>query len=64
MVSQLLFSDQQLADLLALSRSTVWRMVRRGDLPQPIKIGSAARFRADEVEAALDRLTEAQRGRS
>ena len=33
----------------------VYRMIRRGEFPRPIRIGiRAARWRADEVEAWID----------
>jgi len=60
-MNQILYSDQQLAVALAVSRATIWRMVKRGDLPAPIRLGKAARWRRDEVQVAIDRLTSAQR---
>ena len=58
----ILNSDQNLARAPGVSRATVWRITRRGDLTNLIRLGTAARWRRDEVETARDRLTAAQRG--
>ena len=42
--------DTTLASLIDSSRSTVWRYVQQGILPQPIKIGGLTRF---DLEHAL-----------
>lgn len=47
----------QLTEALQLSRQSIGEMIRDGRLPAPIAFGkSAVRFRADEVNAALERL--------
>ncbi len=51
-----LLTIAQVAAALAVSRQTIYNFVRRGVLPQPLKFGCAARFREDEVIAALDAL--------
>jgi prophage regulatory protein len=33
-----------------LSRSTIWRLVRKGDLPSPIKIGRSVRWRESDLD--------------
>ena len=39
---------------LGLSRSTVWRMVRSGDLPAPIRLGgNSVGWHVHEIEAWL-----------
>ena len=57
----LLLSDRDVASLLGVSRASIWRRVADGTLPRPIKIGSATRWRRDELLAALDGETAVQR---
>jgi len=45
---------RELAELLQVTEMTIYRMVRRGDLPCH-SIGRAKRFRRDDVEAFLKR---------
>ena len=33
-------SDKQLSELLEVSRQTIWRWVREGSFPAPVKLGS------------------------
>jgi predicted DNA-binding transcriptional regulator AlpA len=41
--------------LLPLSRSTLWRKIRSGDFPQPVKVSSnAVAWRVDEIRCWLD----------
>ena len=58
----ILISDKSGASLLDLSRSSWWRRVNDGSLPQPIKIGGATRWRLDEVLAAIERISGAHGG--
>ncbi len=46
----LLLSVKQVAELLALSSRTVWRLVSAGELPEPVRIGRAARWRMEDIE--------------
>ena len=40
-----------LVELLSISRTTIWRMVKRGDFPQPICLGKRAKgWRREEIE--------------
>ena len=36
---------------LNIAVSSVWRKVKSGDLPQPIKIGGSTRWRRADIEA-------------
>jgi prophage regulatory protein len=48
---------------LGLSRTTLWRMVRDGRFPAPVKItGYAIAWRADEVAAWIDARPAAGKG--
>jgi excisionase family DNA binding protein len=42
------------AELLAISRFSVYRMVRRGDL-RPVRVGERLRFRPSEIDRYLER---------
>lgn len=47
--------DLDLAALLSVSRGTVWRWSRNGQLPKPIQLGPATkRWRLDEVLSYID----------
>jgi len=52
----LLLSVRQVSELLALSPRTVWRLASAGHLPQPTRIGRAARWRRRDVERFLGSL--------
>lgn len=41
------------AEILDLGVTTIWRQVRKGNLPAPIKIGDATRWRRSDIEALL-----------
>ena len=51
-----LLTIAQVAAALAVSRQTIYNLVKRGVLPQPLRFGCATRFREDEVIAAFDAL--------
>ena len=52
----LLLTDNAAAALLGISRATLWRRVKDGTLPRPLKIGGATRWRRDALLDAVDRL--------
>lgn len=52
-----LLTVNQLADLLAISRDSVYRLVRAGKLPS-ILVGDRIRFRAVDVDDYLRRNTQ------
>ena len=53
-----LVSDRQLAKMLSVSRATIWRRVADGTLPRPVRVGGATRWRLEEIEATIARLSE------
>lgn len=56
-----LMSIAQVAETLGVGKRTAWRLVARGVLPRPIRLGRrTVRWRADEVERALAELAEAR----
>ena len=49
-----LISASQLARVLGISNTSIWRMRSAGRLPKPILIGRLVRWRADEVSRWID----------
>ena len=60
----ILLTDAQVAELLGISRPTVWRYVHQlKDFPRPIKLSAGCtRFRRSEVEAFVDQRASEQIG--
>ena len=52
-----LLREAEVTALVALSRSTVWNMVRANRFPQPVRAGPrATRWRASDVETWIESL--------
>jgi excisionase family DNA binding protein len=49
----LLLKADEVAGLLSIGRSTLWRLVSAGQVPSPLHVGRAARWRRGELEAWL-----------
>lgn len=49
-----LLTVKEVAAMLGLGVSSVWRNVARGNLPKPIKVGSATRWRLRDIEKAIE----------
>jgi excisionase family DNA binding protein len=47
----LLITARKLAQLLGVSTRTLWRLRSAGQLPKPMRLGGAVRWRFDEVRA-------------
>ena len=46
-----MLTDKEVAGVLKLSRSSVWRLSRMGKIPQPTKVGlRAARWKKSELK--------------
>ena len=43
----------EVAKILDLGVSSVWRLARKGHLPTPIRVGGSTRWRRSEIEALL-----------
>ena len=54
---QPLLTTSDLEQLLKVDRRTVSRLVKRGELPMPMKLGGSNRWRPEEISAAIDRLS-------
>lgn len=48
---------REVATILKVSTRSVWRLVARGELPAPIRVGRAARWRVAQIEAWIDART-------
>lgn len=58
-----ILSNHDLRALLGVSRSTIWRLVRRGILPEPIEVSTGRKgWPSDEIDAWIDQRKAARRG--
>jgi predicted DNA-binding transcriptional regulator AlpA len=46
------FTDRQLAEILGIGRSSVWALVKKGELPPPECWGRSRRWRYGDVVAS------------
>lgn len=53
---RLLYPLQQVAEMLSLSRETLYRRIRQGLFPEPIKQGNRSYYRPEDVNAYLKNL--------
>lgn len=51
-----LFTLEQAAGLLAISKRTLERLIAGGEFAPPLKIGRSSRVTSEDVDAYLDRL--------
>lgn len=49
-----LLTDKEAAKFLAVSRTSVWNYVKRGLIPQPIKIGGLARWPLSDIQNVIE----------
>lgn len=50
-MSKQFYSDKSLATRYEVSRATIWRWVREGKLPNPVKINGSTRWRSEDLSA-------------
>lgn len=48
-----LLKAEQVADLLAIHVRSVWRQSSAGELPKPVRIGGATRWRLADIKAFI-----------
>lgn len=53
MHTEYLLTIDEAADRLRVHRSYIYKLINAGVLPQPIKLGRAARFKASELDKAI-----------
>lgn len=46
-----LLTVKQVSELVGLGKSTIWGQVRKGNFPEPIRIGRSTRWRRADLEA-------------
>ncbi|KQV39170.1 MULTISPECIES: helix-turn-helix domain-containing protein [unclassified Rhizobium] len=49
-----LLTDKEVAEIFQVHRATIWRRVKDGTLPRPIRMGTISRFPQSEIIAALE----------
>ncbi len=49
-----LLNVSEVAELLSLGKSSIWRHVSNGTLPKPIKICGATRWRKSDIETFIE----------
>lgn len=49
-----LISAEDLASRLSISQRTLWRLLERGQLPHPLRLGGSVRWRADELRQWIE----------
>jgi len=59
---QQLMTIAEVSSELRLGKSTVWRLVRAGALPKPIRIGGSTRWIQSEIEEFIRSTVEKSRG--
>ena len=47
----LLIPAEKVAELMAISKRTLWRLLSAGKCPEPIRLGSVVRWNRDELES-------------
>jgi len=50
MMNRRLLKAAECAEILAVGRSTLWRLHAAGKLPRPLRIGGATRWRGEEIK--------------
>ncbi|WP_107675411.1 AlpA family transcriptional regulator [Agrobacterium sp. LAD9] len=49
-----LLTDKEAAAYLGVARQTVWAHVKRGIIPQPVKLGGITRFPLSDILGAIE----------
>ena len=57
-----LLTYEQIGERLGMNRVTIWKLIRKGEFPKPLKIGRAVRFRESEIQQWIEQIAEAQQG--
>lgn len=54
MTQPILITADDLAAMLKVSTRTLWRLLAKGELPEPVRIGGSTRWRLDDVQQWID----------
>ncbi len=52
---------REVATILSISTRSVWRLVSRGELPQPIRLGRNVRWRSTDIDRWIEEKLSANR---
>ncbi len=55
-----LIRDAEGAALLGCSKATFWRLVAKGAIPPPIKIGGMSRWKVSDVQKLIEQAAQAR----
>jgi excisionase family DNA binding protein len=55
-VTQELIGVKEIARMLGICTRGVWRLVQRGELPPPGKVGRCARWRFEDIKEFIRRI--------
>jgi predicted DNA-binding transcriptional regulator AlpA len=55
----LVLTDKAVGALFGKSRSWVWRAVKAGELPKPVRVAGSTFWRASEIAAHVEKLEHA-----
>jgi predicted DNA-binding transcriptional regulator AlpA len=53
-----LITVSALVEMLQRSRASIYRDIKRGTFPKPLKLGSSSRWRRSEIAAYIEGLAE------
>jgi predicted DNA-binding transcriptional regulator AlpA len=53
MSEKILMRDKEAAAFLGIGKTTLWNNVKKGEVPPPIKIGGATRWRVSDLVALV-----------
>lgn len=53
-----LIRDAEGSALLSCSKATFWRLVAKGAIPQPIKIGGMSRWKVSDLQAFIEQAAQ------
>lgn len=54
-VEPVLLSAQNVSKYLCMSRSTLYRLVSKGEIPEPIRFGSVVRWRKNDLDFCMSK---------
>jgi len=55
-LSESFISLKEFAGILRVNTRTVYRLIQRGLVPRPVKVGHSVRFLVSDVEACIEEL--------
>lgn len=58
MTEKILVPASEAAALLSMGKSTFWREVSKGHIPEPVKIGGLTRWRVDDLKKFVQQAIE------